>query len=128
MHKLRVTHTSLFHLAPLTQSGSQNVLTRVQLSTSSLRTARPLERWLKEGCSRVMAPMMPGEGGTGSRQGRATLYSSPVAFSFCPTTSSITRGFRKVTLGQKTLRAQVLHLQGVDSILHLPDLYTHRCP
>lgn len=34
-------HSSLFHLAPLNQSASQNVLTRVQLSTSSLRTARP---------------------------------------------------------------------------------------
>lgn len=34
-------HSSLFHLAPLNQSGSQNVLTRVQLSTSSFRTARP---------------------------------------------------------------------------------------
>ena len=41
MHKLPMIHTSLFHLAPLTQSGSQNVLTRVQLSTFSLRTARP---------------------------------------------------------------------------------------
>ena len=75
----------------------------------------------------MMAPMMPGEGGAGSRQDWATLHSS-VALSFCSTIASIPRGFRKVTLGQKTLRDQVLHFQGVDSILHLPDVYTHRCP
>lgn len=127
MHKLPVIHTSLFHLAPLTQSGSQNVLTESTVYLQPQDSKAPGEMTEKKGAQRVMAPMMLGRRALGSRQGRTTplLITSRL---FIPVLQQqASHEFQKVTLGPKMLGPSPTP-SGVDSILHLPDLYTHRCP